>query len=323
MKIIITGANGYLGSRLSFYLSNKGHEIIAVCRKKKNKNIGLSRHVSRIIFGDIRESQTINLIADEDADLIIHLVSLDHHESEKNPDFVLDVNVKPIWNLLEASKDKKLKRFIYFSTVHVYGNNQHTLVNESQKVTPTNAYGLTHILSEEICSYYNRTTKMECINVRLSNSYGEPLDLGVKCWDLIVNDLTKSAYLNKKIILKGDGSAIRDFIHFNDICRGIDSLLNTRLSGGSEQNTFHFSSGKSLTMLDVARKVKEVYKLRFDVDIPIYINSDQLWESEAINNVSNHCISNDLIKSYGIEFTEQIDSGINGILNYLEEQFYR
>ena len=102
-------------------------------------------------------------------------------------------------------------------------------VIENQTVTPFNAYALTHALSEEICNYYNRKTETECINIRLSNSYGEPVFLDAKCWTLIVNDLTRSAFENKKIILKWDGSPIRDFIHYSDICNAIDSLVKIRL----------------------------------------------------------------------------------------------
>ena len=54
---------------------------------------------------------------------------------------------------------KGLKKFIYFSTIHVYGKNQNGFVSENQTITPFNAYALTHALSEEICNYYNRKTE--------------------------------------------------------------------------------------------------------------------------------------------------------------------
>ena len=155
MKIVITGASGYIGSRLCLYLAGKGHEITAVCSSKIPQKEGWTDLISNFITGDIREETTLKSIANVHAEAIIHLISLDHHDSEKAPNVVSEVNVQPTWNLLNVCLDEyPVKKFIYFSTIHVYGKNQGGLVLENQKVSPFNAYGLTHALSEEICNYY-------------------------------------------------------------------------------------------------------------------------------------------------------------------------
>ena len=256
MKVAITGASGYIGSRLCLFLADNGHDITAVCSSKIPQKIGWTEKVKQFIVGDIRNEKIIEKISNSKVDVVIHLVSLDHHDSEKKPSIVSDINVQPTWNLLDACSKKGLKKFIYFSTIHVYGKNQNGLVHENKPVTPLNAYGLTHALSEEICNYYHRKTDTNCINIRLSNSYGAPVFYDAKCWDLIVNDLSRSAFLNKKIVLTGDGKAIRDFIHFSDICKGIESLIE---SESIIENIFHFSSSKSISMIDVAIEVKKVY----------------------------------------------------------------
>ena len=139
------------------------------------------------------------MISDVKADILIHLISLDHHDSEKNPNYVSKINVQPTWNLLESCSVRGLKKFIYFSTIHIYGESNNKTISENQNVLPLNVYGLTHALSEEICNYYNRKSKTECINIRLSNSYGEPVFFDSKCWSLIVNDLTRTAYEKRKL----------------------------------------------------------------------------------------------------------------------------
>lgn len=320
MKIVITGASGYIGSRLCLYLAEKGHEITAVCSSKIPQKEGWTDLISDFITGDIREETTLKSIANVHAEAIIHLISLDHHDSEKAPNFVSEVNVQPTWNLLNVCLDEHpVKKFIYFSTIHVYGKNQDGLVLENQKVSPFNAYGLTHALSEEICNYYHRKTDTDCLNIRLSNSYGEPVFYNAKCWDLIVNDLAKSAYLDKKIILKGDGKAIRDFIHFSDICDGVASLIEGEINIGDE-NTFHFSSSKSVRMLDVAIEVKEVYRKKYGVEIPIFINSTEEWVSEKSIHMGNNSISNSLAKKHSIEFVKELKEGVENIFTYLETE---
>tara|TARA_B110000908_G_C10079385_1_gene368859 strand:- start:98 stop:841 length:744 start_codon:yes stop_codon:yes gene_type:complete len=244
-------------------------------------------------------------------------VSLDHHDSEKKPSFVSEINVQPTWNLLDACTAKGLKKFIYFSTIHVYGKNQNGFVSEKQAITPFNAYALTHALSEEICNYYNRKTETECINIRLSNSYGEPVFLDAKCWSLIINDLTRSAFENKKIILNGDGSPVRDFIHYSDICNAIDSLVKNNIKNA---NTFHLSSSNSITMLDVAMKVKEVYFEVYGEEIPVFINKNERVTEFITNKNSTkvNSISNTLIGKHSIKIDKNLKDGIHDLFKYLQ-----
>lgn len=317
MKIVITGASGYIGSRLCLFLSKNGHDITAVCSSKIPEKKGWTEKVNEFIIGDIREESTIDMISDVKADVLIHLISLDHHDSEKKPSFVSEINVQPTWNLLDTCTAKGLKKFIYFSTIHVYGKNQNGIIDENQAVTPFNAYSLTHALSEEICNFYNRKTKTECINIRLSNSYGEPVFLDSKCWSLIVNDLTRSAFENKKIILNGDGSPVRDFIHYSDICNAIYSLIKNNIRN---ENTFHLSSSNSITMLDVAIKVKEVYFEIYGEEVPIFINKNEKPKEFSYNkNLSKvNSISNTLIGKFSIKIDKKLKDGIHDLFMYLQ-----
>ncbi len=318
MRIIITGASGYIGSRLCLFLYKKKYHITAVCSSKIPQKKGWTEKVNQFIIGDIRDQSTIDSISNVRADVLIHLISLDHHDSEKNPNYVSKINIQPTWDLLDACIKKGLKKFIYFSTIHVYGKNQNGFLYESQTISPFNAYGLTHALSEEICNFYNRKTETECINIRLSNSYGEPVFLDSKCWSLIVNDLTRCAFENKKIILNGDGSPVRDFIHYSDICNAVDSLIKTNIK---DENTFHLSSSNSLTMLDVAIKVKEVYFEIFKEELPIFINKNEKLTKFSLNkNVSKiNSISNNLIRKYSVKIEKKLIDGIRDLFRYLQD----
>jgi nucleoside-diphosphate-sugar epimerase len=318
MKIVITGANGYIGSRLTKFLSQNDHQITAVCyptipdiKKWDVSNVSF-------LLGDLRSEETILKIADINADAIIHLVSLDHNESERDPNFVTGINILPTWNLLNKCSSTKLKKFIYFSTIHVYGKNQSGIVDESQKSTPFNAYGLTHYLSEEILNYYNRKTNVECINVRLANSYGEPVFEDANCWTIIINDLCRSAFYKKEIRLRSNGKQVRDFIHYSDICRNINELLLLN-DKELESNILHFSSGNSISMLDAAAQVQSVFFEKYGYLIPIYINSDELWNVEPKFQPIADIISNELTKNMGLTFEKSLSCGIEDLFKYFEE----
>ncbi len=318
MKVVITGGNGYIGSRLSRYLSEHGQLVTAVCFPEIPKDDKWSNNIHRTIIGDITDTETIDEIAAINADAIIHLVSLDHYESEKHPNQVSKVNVQPTWNLLNACTVKGLKKFIYFSTIHVYGRNLAGIINEDQQTIPFNAYGLTHYLSEEICNYYNRKTDTNCINIRLSNSYGEPVLQGANCWDLIVNDLVRSAFTNKKIVLKSDGGALRDFVHYSDICKGVHKLLTH--TECYNKNTINFSSSNSIRMIDVALTVQKTFAKRYKQNIPIYINEDEPYNGEQKRETKLNTISNSLANSLSIEFKKELKSGIEDLFIYFETE---
>lgn len=315
MKIIITGANGYIGSRLSWYLSLNGHEITAVCYPEIPDDKKWIQKIQKTIVGDLKNIKTINEIANINADAIIHLVSLDHYDSEKDPNFVNSVNVRPTWNLLHSCTKKGLKKFIYFSTIHVYGKNQQGVVSEKQKPTPYNTYGLTHLLSEEIVNNFNRKTNTNCINLRLSNSYGDPILKEANCWDIVVNNLCFSAVTNNKIILKGDGTPLRDFIHYDTICDSINKILNINIE--TENNTIQLSSGKSYSMLELAFIVKEIFEKRNKRIIDVYINNDEL-----VNNLTfkkhESIITNDLLKTKIPIKSLSLEEGIHRVFDYLE-----
>jgi len=317
MKVVITGGNGYIGGRLSLFLTAHGHEVTAVCFSEIPQKEGWTDIIHQTLIGDITNQETIKQISELNADAIIHLVSLDHFDSENDPNFAAKVNIQPTWNLLEKCSAKGLKKFIYFSTVQVYGKNQNGIIVEDQTPTPFNAYGLTHYLSEEICNFYNRKTITSCINIRLSNSYGEPVFNDANCWDLVINNLCLSAIENGKIILKGDGTPKRDFINYKTICECINQILS--ISAESNRNTFHLSSGISISMLDAAFIVQKTYKNKYKKNIEIYINGDELVEKQLPFSKVYAEISNKHLKSLINLNPLVLEEGVLQIFDYLDK----
>ena len=121
-KVLITGAFGYLGARLSKYLAEIGYRVTAFGSKKpSNQYMEWLSFMDDVIVNDIRDNSIISKLADRNFDIVIHLISLDHNKSENEPDYVSSINVMPVWNLLDKFTKNGLKKFIYFSTIQVYG----------------------------------------------------------------------------------------------------------------------------------------------------------------------------------------------------------
>jgi nucleoside-diphosphate-sugar epimerase len=317
MKILITGANGYVGARLAAYFAKQGHQVIPLVRKLDKKQGDWASHMFNVIEGDIKEEEIIQRIASIKADVIIHLVSLDHRQSEADPSVVNEVNVLPTWRLLHACIPHGLKKFIYFSTAQVYGGKMTGEVNETCPINTGNIYGLTHFLGENICHHFNTNSNCNVISVRLSNSYGSPVFEENNCWWLAINDLCRSAYFQKEIRLLSDGSPQRDFIHGNDVCQALDLLI--RSADKIKENVYHISSGNTITLLGLACKIQAIYKSRFGINLPIY-NIHGLVDSKQVNEMfPQFKISNNKLQELGFLPQITIKEGINELFTYFEK----
>jgi len=316
-KVLITGACGYLGTRLSKYLAEKGYSVTAFDKYIPTDSIEWTSLMDEVIIDDIRDEKTISNLANKQFDIVIHLISLDHHKSEDDPNFVSSINVMPTWDLLDKLTNTGLEKFIYFSTIHVYGNLPKKIITEDKLANPVNAYGLTHLLSENICNYYNEKTDTECINVRLSNSYGSPVFKDNNCWWLVINDLCKTAYQEKNIKLLSNGSPQRDFIHGDDVARAINILINYK--NHNRNNTYHIASGQTLTILELAHVVKEVYFQRYNKEIDIYFPDSSVSEDpEKFNGIKRYTVATNKLNEIGFQKKISLESGLHKLFQYFE-----
>jgi nucleoside-diphosphate-sugar epimerase len=309
-KVLVTGGSGYVGARLCLHLANQGYAVTALCHSNIPSDENWCAKMDRVLVGDIRDEQFMQELADYKYDVLVHLVSLDHNHSNGTPSFVSSVNITPVWSLLDIFSQKGLNKFIYFSTAQVYGTLQDDLINEEKKLNPQNAYGLTHQIGEVICKHYNRNSAVDCSVVRLSNSYGAPLFEENKCWWLVVNDLCRMAYIQKEIILQSDGTPLRDFIHGWDVCRGVQTIIETN----EKHTTYNLSSGTTLSIMEIVEKIKNVFATRYNIELPITA-AERKSDIETVK----YKIDNSLIRSVGFEPQWSIEDGINDLFDYLEK----
>ena len=316
-KILITGACGYIGARLSMFLAERGYKITAFDYFVPPDQHPWSSLMDEIIIGDIREETVLDDISTRQFDVAINLISLDHKQSEQSSDYVNSINVLPTWHLLENLTSNGLGMFIYFSTQQVLGNLPAETIDESFLPKPRNKYGLTHLLSERIVDYFHYSSSTNCINVRLSNGYGSPVFEENNCWRLVINDLCKTAYHEKKIVLSSNGTSQRDFIHISDVCNAIEVLLNH--NDNFDENVFHLASGNTLTILELAHKVQQVYFKKYKLEIPVLFPDNTVSESlVAVHHNQKFHMDNTKIKNLGFQPEMDLDMGINELFNYLE-----
>ncbi|MFH1840196.1 MAG: NAD(P)-dependent oxidoreductase [Nanoarchaeota archaeon] len=308
MNILITGAFGYLGGRISLFFKKEGHEVSILSRRESDQVPNWVKDF-KIIFGDVTDIDSLKSCCN-DIDLVIHLAAINEIDCVNNPKLAYLVNCLGTQNMLEVAKLAGCSRFIYFSTFHVYGLSE-GIIDESTVPNPTHLYGITHLVGEQLCKKYF-DNEFRTIILRLSNGIGAPIDLNVNRWSLIINELCKFAVIDKKVELKSSGTQLRDFISIKDICQALNLFLNDKLSP-KKNNIFNVGSGESISIKEVAKLIVEEYEQIYGSEIKLIIPSSD------DNSFSQLKFRIDKIKQIGFNPTTNIKEEIKETLRLCEE----
>lgn len=266
-KLLITGGLGNLGSWITSHLSAANYEtyVLATNERELTEDIQFT-----FLQGDITNLDRLReIFAAHDFDYVVHIASVNDGFKPNYFHDALQVNALGTRNLLEVAKDKPPKHLIYFSTFQVYGQYAGT-ITESTPTNSKNDYGNTHLFAELYLQQFHRTHDLAHTIIRLTNSYGCPKDLNSSKWYLILNDLSRTAFQDKEIVLKSNGLAPRDFIWMGTVADVVDQLLNKPATN----EVYNLSGQKTLKMLDVAKFVQDAYFQEFGERIPVRTNED-------------------------------------------------
>ena len=147
--ILITGGGGYLGGRLAKFLSSSLDKKVVVTKRddSRGSNNSLSRCETRVM--DVMNIDQVNDCL-EGITEVIHLVSYNVYKFMENPQVANETSVQGTKNLIKACKNKKINRFIYFSSAHVYRTPLIVFIDESTKPRPSHPYAHAHLEAENI-----------------------------------------------------------------------------------------------------------------------------------------------------------------------------
>ena len=321
MIVCIIGCTGYLGSRISSHLSKKGYKIIGVCRKFPKKNKDFKNSFFKIIEGDISDKETQNKIFSSRFNSIIYTVSLNHKDSEIDLNNSLRVNYLPLLDIASKIVKEKLDiKFVYFSTMQVYGNYaKKRTINESIDIQLNNTYALTHLMCENVLSSLSNYSDIQSTSLRLSNGYGYPELKSCDCWWLVINDFCQNIENFGEIRINSDGSPLRDFIHISDIAHAVERIIKSKKNLPKVMN---LASGKTLSMLEIASLVREEFMKKRD-NPTIYVQNKKISDKELARRIKllkklpRFKISNKLIDNMGIVPKVSIREGIFDTLEKL------
>ncbi|MBT1704881.1 NAD-dependent epimerase/dehydratase family protein [Chryseosolibacter indicus] len=307
MKIVISGGLGYVGGRLAQYFAGKGHEVLALSRKASTlEGVNFPPQITVLHPDEVLHSSS-GLAG---ADIFIHLAALNEIDCVKQPYHAIEVNISHTLQWLDAAYLQGVKRFIYFSTAHVYGKPLQGFYNEESLAVPVHPYAITHRCAEDYVVAYAREKEMENIIIRLTNSFGGPAFPTADRWTLLVNDLCRSAANNGKMILLSDGLQLRDFVCLHDVCTGVDHLINITHEP-TKSIIYNLGAGYSISVCDMALKVKAVAEKVLQKEVLL-----ERKELPATTTKDSLTISIDKLLQTGFQLRNNIEEEITSTLSY-------
>jgi dTDP-glucose 4,6-dehydratase len=256
MHLLVTGAAGFIGSNFIRMIANgkiEGVSSVVVLDKLTyagvSENLTQAENISNYSFveGDICDP---NLVASmlETVDAVINFAAESHVDRSINgaSDFV-QTNIVGVQVLLDAIKATGRKiRFLQVSTDEVYGSIESGSWTEDWPIQPNSPYSASKASGELLARSYNRTHGMDVVITRCSNNYGTH-HFPEKLIPLFITNLIEC----KKVPVYGSGQNIRDWLHVDDHCRGIYSVLMY----GRSSEVYNIGGGRELTNNEITRLI--------------------------------------------------------------------
>ncbi len=252
MRILVTGCAGFIGYHLSNYLLKNNHEVIGIDNinnyydvNLKKTRIKLLKNYKKFKFNkfDLINYKKLNMtIKQFDIKYVVHLAAqAGVRYSIKNPKTYFKNNLEVFFNVLEASKDNKIKHLIFASTSSVYGENNNFPLKENDNTDkPLSFYAATKKSNEILAHSYSFLYKLPSTALRfftVYGPYGRP--------DMALFKFTKNILENKKIELYNNGNHSRDFTYISDVVSGIISIIKKPKKANAPFNIFNIGRGNS------------------------------------------------------------------------------
>jgi len=239
---LITGVAGFIGSAIAKRVLENGDKVIGI----DNFNTGIKRDILKkidFIEGDISKKEDIAKFRQYKIDAIFHLAAQSSGEiSYENPEYDVLTNSLGTLNLLNFAVERNIKRFIYASTMSIYGDVEDKPILETDCKNPKSYYGITKLAGENYVTAFS--DKLNTTSFRLFNVYGEGQNMENLKQGMV------SIYLsyfmkNIPVLVKGDKKRFRDFIYIDDVVDVWIQSIDLEISFGKAYN---LATGKKTTV---------------------------------------------------------------------------
>ncbi len=269
-KVVVTGGAGFIGSNLCRTLLEQGAKVTAFDNLYSGKIDFIKDLMDKglnFVQGDIRDPASLEK-ATKNCEVIFHLAAQTSVPfSMENPKEDCEINVVGTLNVLEAAR-KAGARMVFASSCAVYGNPEKRPTPETYPTHPIAFYGLTKLLGENYCRFYQENSGLEIVMLRIFNVYGP------NCHGAIYDFLNKLRKIPNKLEVLGTGRQSRDFVYVTDM---VDFLLKAETTPEAAGHVFNVGTGTTTSVAELAKMIVEILGLE---NVEIYFKGGQAWAGD-------------------------------------------
>lgn len=246
-KVLVTGGCGFVGANLVRLLLEKGQEVVVYDNLSKGNKSYLNGLDVEFVEGDIRDSRALaRVMASTSTDQIVHLAAFGSVvESVQDPKTNFDMNVVGTFNVLEQAVQQDVSKIVFSSTGGALIGNAKPPVNEQSLPKPISPYGAGKLCCEAYFHAFSQSYGINTVCTRFANVYGPYSDHKTG----VINQFYKRISAGEPLVIYGDGSSTRDYIHVTDLCDGIARAL---LDYNVKTDVIHLASGRETSLKELA-----------------------------------------------------------------------
>jgi nucleoside-diphosphate-sugar epimerase len=259
-KILVTGGTGFIGSHIVDKLMEEGFDVTTIDNLDTGSIENIAHHKNKenfnFIKGDIRDLDLVKK-AIKGIDAVFHEAALASVTlSVKNPIISNDINVGGTVNLLKASSDFGVKRFIFASSAAIYGDTNSPIKKEDAIPNPKSPYAVSKLAAEKYASVFHEVYGLETVSLRYFNVYGPRQSFDIQgAYGGAITIFTNRLAKNMRPIIYGDGNQTRDFVYVHDVVNANMLALNSKNAAGE---VFNVGTGRGISVNQVAEVLKDL-----------------------------------------------------------------
>ncbi len=319
MKVLITGAAGFIGYHLAKKLLIKNIKVIGIDNindyydvKLKNNRIKELKKNNKFFFYKLdlcNYKKLNNLVKKNKIKYIIHLAAqAGVRYSIEKPNIYFKSNLEGFFNILEVSRYNKIKHLIFASTSSVYGDSKNFPSTESNNTDrPLSFYAATKKSNEVMAHSYSYIYNLPCTGVRFFTVYG-PFGRP----DMALFKFTQNIIYNKSIDLYNKGNHFRDFTYIDDIVDGIFSLIKKQSNKSIPYEIFNIGNGSPKKLIEYLRNIEK------NLNKKTKIKKLPLQKGDIIKT---HSSINKLKKYTGYRSKTNIEDGISKFVEWFKDYY--
>jgi len=310
-KVLVTGADGFIGSHLTEMLVQAGHDVRALCQYNSFSSWGwlddsAYRSDIEVVLGDVRDPAQMRSIC-KGVDTVFHLAALiaipySYHA----PSSYVDTNVQGTLNVLQAALDSDVRRVVHTSTSEVYGTARIVPIREDHPLQAQSPYSATKIGADALAYSFFSSFNLPVVTARPFNTYGPRQSARA-----VIPTVITQLLAGRQSIKLGALTPTRDFNFVQDTCRGFLALAGCDAAIGK---TVNIGSGTEISIGDTVQLIAEL------IGSDVQIECDEQRLRPANSEVERLVCDNSLIQALaGYRPNHTLREGLTQTIEWLRQ----